>query len=397
MPYPTKKLWEIWYFLRWVTYKKWDLLDSYIDWCITLLRANNINDWLFLNNLQFLPTWFIDKKKILKKWDIIFCMSSWSKHLVWKNAIITKLENYSFWAFCSMFRLNTENNISYIYYFLRSDNYKNYIFNFSKGVNILNLKNSNLEGMPIPLPPLPTQKLIVKKLDSVFKNIDENIEKTKKNLENIEELNKSVLEEVFKEWKYEVKYIDEVSKRVQYWYTWKIIERWKIRYLRITDIQNNTIIWSNVPFVDIEKQEINKYSLNEWDIVFARTWATVWKSCLINKDWVWNIFASYLIRIVCKKEIVNPKFMKFFFYSQKYWEQIWLDVVWAAQPNFNWTKLKQVKIPLPPLKKQKEIVSYLDKVFEKNKVLKEKYEKRLKELEEMKQSILKEAFEWRLV
>ncbi|MDD3302704.1 MAG: restriction endonuclease subunit S, partial [Candidatus Gracilibacteria bacterium] len=54
-------------------------------------------------------------------------------------------------------------------------------------------------------------------------------------------------------------------------------------------------------------------------------------------------------------------------------------------------------IPLPPLPKQKEIVTYLDKIFEKNKSLKSEYERKLKDLEEMKQSLLKEAFEGKLV
>jgi len=38
-------------------------------------------------------------------------------------------------------------------------------------------------------------------------------------------------------------------------------------------------------------------------------------------------------------------------------------------------------------------VEYLDKIFEKNRILKEKYEEKLKDLEEMKQSFLREAFE----
>jgi len=56
-----------------------------------------------------------------------------------------------------------------------------------------------MKNIPIPLPPLPTQKLIVQKLDSSFEKIDKSIELTKKNLKNIEELNKSVLAEVFSE------------------------------------------------------------------------------------------------------------------------------------------------------------------------------------------------------
>lgn len=62
-------------------------------------------------------------------------------------------------------------------------------------------------------------------------------------------------------------------------------------------------------------------------------------------------------------------------------------------PKLAISRLKEIKIPLPPLQKQKEIVEYLDEVFEKNKELKTKYELQLKELEELKQSLLKDAFE----
>jgi len=62
-------------------------------------------------------------------------------------------------------------------------------------------------------------------------------------------------------------------------------------------------------------------------------------------------------------------------------------------PKLAITRLKQIKLPLSPLEKQKEIVAQLDQVFEKNKALKDSYEKKLKDLEEMKQSLLKEAFE----
>jgi type I restriction enzyme S subunit len=65
-------------------------------------------------------------------------------------------------------------------------------------------------------------------------------------------------------------------------------------------------------------------------------------------------------------------------------------------PKLAITRLKEIQIPLPPLQKQKEIVSYLDQIFAKNKELKTKYESQLKELEELKQSLLKDAFEGKL-
>lgn len=396
MPYPTKKLWEIWIFNRWVTYNKWDLLENYQKWCVTLLRANNINDWLYLNDFQYLPWGFVKNDKILKENDIIFCMSSWSKHLVWKNTIIPILDNYSFWVFCSMFRMNTENEINYISYFLKSDYYKNYIFNFSQGVNILNLKNTDLEEMSIPLPPLLTQKLIVQKLDSSFEKIDKSIELTKKNLENIEELNKSVLEEVFREWKYNKKMLWEISDIINWWtpdtqkeiyWDWDIFwitpkDMWKLNWVYV----NNTI--RKISSEWLKNSSAKVFPINS---IILSSRAPIWYLAINTVPMATNQWCKAIV----PSDILDAKFLYYFLsISVKLLNDLWS---WTTFKELSSWKLKEVELPLPPLSKQKEIVAQLDKVFEKNKALKQSYEKKLKDLEEMKQSLLKEAFEWRLV
>lgn len=391
--YPTKKLWEIWIFNRWITYNKWDLLESYQKWCVTLLRANNINDWLFLDDLQYLPWWFVKNDKILQKDDIIFCMSSWSKHLVWKNARVSNLDNFSFWAFCSMFRKNTDDDIDYISYYLKSDLYKNYIFNFSQWVNILNLKNSDLENCEIPLPPLPTQKLIVQKLDSAFENIDKNINLTKENLKNLEELNKSVLEQVFSEWEYEIKKLWEVVKIIWWWtppknkpeYYW-----WNILWATVRDM--NVMVIKDTE-LKITEEWLRNSSANiipsNWIIIATRVW--LWKVSLISQDTAINQDLKWIIP---NNELENKFLYRFFQSISNYILQNWIG---ATVKWVNLDFIKNLEIPLPPLQKQKEIVEYLDEVFAKNKELKTKYELQLKELEELKQSLLKDAFEGRLL
>ena len=69
----------------------------------------------------------------------------------------------------------------------------------------------------------------------------------------------------------------------------------------------------------------------------------------------------------------------------------------VAMPKLAISRLKEIQIPIPSLKKQKEIVSYLDQVFEKNKTMKQGFERQIQTLEELKQSLLKDAFEGRLV
>ncbi len=397
MPYPIKKLWEITILIT-----KWSTPTSYwfkyLNSWVSFIKIENISNWKIIKDSIHCfiseEANIFQKRSILNEWDLLISIA-WT---IWTVAVVNNniLPANTNQALAIVRWYNQYTTSNYLQFVLSSNLSKDFKDKARWGA-LQNISLEDIKNIPIPLPPLPTQKLIVQKLDESFEKIDKSIEITKKNLENLEQLNKSVLEEVFKKWEYDIKTIDDISHNVQYWYTWKTIEKWNYKYLRITDIQDNNIIWANVPYVDITEKESNKYKLNKWDIVFARTWATVWKSCLIDEVWVGNVFASYLIRIIWKQNLVNPNFMQYFFYSKNYWEQIWLDVVWAAQPNFNWTKLKQVKIPLPPLPKQKEIVTYLDQIFEKNKSLKSEYERKLKDLEELKQSLLKEAFEWKLV
>ena len=65
--------------------------------------------------------------------------------------------------------------------------------------------------------------------------------------------------------------------------------------------------------------------------------------------------------------------------------------VWLKRVTKNF--IENFQIPLPPLSEQQKIVEYLDNIFAKNKILQEKYKQDLKNFEELKQSILKQAFE----
>ena len=66
------------------------------------------------------------------------------------------------------------------------------------------------------------------------------------------------------------------------------------KYLRITDIQNNTVDWGSVPNCPPLGDDYQKYKLCHGDIVFARTGATTGKSFLI-KETPEAVFASYLV------------------------------------------------------------------------------------------------------
>ena len=121
----------------------------------------------------------------------------------------------------------------------------------------------------------------------------------------------------------------------------------KYRLLRITDIQNNNVQWDTVPYTDFDTNKAEPYLLNDGDILFARTGATVGKSYLVQGLEEEAIYASYLIRVQTY-DAVLPQYVKFYFESGYYWEQIVQESVGVGQPNVNGTILGNLNIPIPP-------------------------------------------------
>ena len=133
----------------------------------------------------------------------------------------------------------------------------------------------------------------------------------------------------------------------------------KFKLLRITDIQDNAVNWNTVPYTDYPESKSENYILQAGDILFARTGATVGKSYLVDDAVPENaIYASYLIKVRVSNMII-PQYVKYFFESGFYWEQIANNSVGVGQPNVNGSCLGNLWVPIPPIQEQRRIVDKL--------------------------------------
>ena len=150
--------------------------------------------------------------------------------------------------------------------------------------------------------------------------------------------------------------IGEVSSSILYGVSESAKETGAYKLLRITDIQDNKVNWDSVPHTDFDKEKALNYLLQDGDILFARTGATVGKSYLVSGLTEESIYASYLIRVQTS-QLIFPEYIKRFFESGYYWEQITLSSVGIGQPNVNGTTLANLNVPIPPYKEQLRITS----------------------------------------
>ena len=153
-----------------------------------------------------------------------------------------------------------------------------------------------------------------------------------------------------------------IAESIQYGYNAPAKQEGRIRMVRISDIHENTVAWSSVPFCDIEDSDIPTYLLQPNDILFARTGGTVGKSFLVSEVPCESIYAGYLIR-TRYSSLLCPQYLKFFMESPLYWQQLKSGTTATAQPNCNGQTLAKMLLPLPPANEQLRIVANLVRAF----------------------------------
>ena len=175
------------------------------------------------------------------------------------------------------------------------------------------LKNSILKhAMEGKLTPQNTND---EPVDNLLFRIEKEINSSIENTSLISDLTNNSSYDIPKSWRW-IR-LDQLIYKIQYGYTASAQKSGNVKLLRITDIQNNQVNWNDVPYCDIPENRISSYTLDENDIVIARTGGTIGKSHIIDEINHTAVFASYLIRIKPVKEI-NVNFLK------KFWSHLYI-------------------------------------------------------------------------
>lgn len=296
-----------------------------------------------------------------------------------------------FWNVDTAFGLSPGNDLDprFLFYFCESYNFKRH----NKGTTLPSLVKTDLLRIEMPCPPMQEQKRIVAKLDEAFAGLAKAKENAKKNLQNARALFESHLDTIIcnKTWKWQT--LGDISHDVEYGSSAKSKAEGEIPVLRMGNIQKGRFEWDDLVYTD-DKNEIKKYLLKHNDVLFNRTNSPelVGKSAIYKSEMP-AIFAGYLIRIHRKEDQLDPDYLNYFLNSPTacdYGKKVMSSSV--NQANINGTKLKSYPIPVPSLAEQQAIVTKLDALSEETERLIAFYEQKLKALEALKKSILREAF-----
>lgn len=284
--------------------------------------------------------------------------------------------------------------LDYAYYFLRSKYLT--INTRAKGVGIPHVDPALLWNYRFPLPPLPEQHRIVAKIEELFSSLDKGIESLKTAQQQLKVYRQAVLKRAF-EGNWKISGFGDVAE----------IKRGKSKH---RPRNAKELFGGPYPFIQTGAVRaangctIKTYSqtYSEIGLAQSRLWpkgtlcltiaANIAETAFLGFD---ACFPDSVVGIKTDENNLSIKFVNF--YIQKLKQEIDGKASATAQKNINVEFLEKISIPIPPLPEQKRIISEIESRLSVCDKIEESIGHSLKQAEALRQSILKKAFEGKLV
>jgi type I restriction enzyme S subunit len=253
----------------------------------------------------------------------------------------------------------------------------------------------------IPLPPLPEQQRIVARIEELARRVEEARGLRKTAVEESNNLVNVHLSAIVRdlETKYETPSLDKLLIEAGYGTSVKC-ESERINgatpVLRIPNVASEKVTFTDLKYGFLNQAELKKTMVHEGDLLIVRTNGSkdlVGRCAVVPTLSETTSFASYMIRIRCNSEKIAPHFLQLILRQQRTAGQL-IDFArtTAGQYNVSLGRLRNTKIPLPPIAEQHRLVAYLDSLQQKVDELRRLQAATQTELDALLPSILAKAF-----
>jgi len=379
------------------------------------------------------------QKYLLKEGDIVISRAG----SVGYSYLLDNPQNSIFASYLIRFKPLINN--CFLSYFLKSPIYWEAISEKSIGIAMANVNAPKLKQIEIPLPPLAEQQRIVNKIEELFTNLDKGIESLEQVKYKLKVYRQAILKHAM-EGKLTEKWREENKNRVESEIL-QLIKSLKEKQKIMTDDNSNDLddtyspsSWVRLRLMELTKTinpgfpcgrhnnegrgvlhvrpmnidregrislvntkyvETNIYdSLGKGDILFNNTNSSelVGKTTYIESDTNWA-YSNHMTRIRINNPLVNNKWIStylHFLFLSGYFGGICIHHVNQSSVSIR-VLSEKIPIPIPSISEQNFILQIIDQYFS---IVDKEFETinyLLEQSKNLRQSILKKAFEGKLV
>ena len=268
------------------------------------------------------------------------------------------------------------------------------------GATFKELSGGKLKEVTIPVPPLPEQQRIVGILDEAFGGIATAKANAAKNLQNARALFESHLQSVFiqlgKGW-VETTLGAEIDLLAGFAFksTKYTGSDEGIRLLRGDNIVQGLLRWDDAKrWPESDTSEYSRYQLRDGDVVLAmdRPWVKAGlKHAMISKSDLPCLLVQRTARLRCGPKIEN-RFLMHLIGCAEFTHHILGVQTGIGVPHISGQQIADFRFLRPPIAEQRRIADNLESVRKETHRLASIYQRKLAALDELKKSLLHQAF-----
>ncbi len=295
----------------------------------------------------------------------------------------------------------------------------------SRGTTINGVTKKQLKELEIPLPPLHEQKKIVAKIEELFSELDNGIENLRKAKEQIKTYRQSVLAYAFSGKLTDESRMQNLERRMNgvnsafYTFTRQggqhsaLPEGWKWVKLgevispskeRFEPKENKRQKFIGLEHIEKDSGKIIGYSNSDetvstktvyrkGDLLYGKLRPYLNKVAVPDYDGV----CSTDILVFSKSDYHSNQFLKYRLLSKDFVSYAQSNISGVHHPRVSFSTLSNFMVLLPPLNEQSKIVSEIERRFSVADKLEQTIDESLEKAEQLKQSILKQAFNGELI
>ena len=313
-------------------------------------------------------------------------MSNGSKDHLGKVALIDRELDYAFGGFMGLLTPD-EGKVfpKYLYYALASKSFKDYIHSLADGANINNLKYKDLAAFDILLPSLAEQQRIVDILDQEFAKIDALKANAEKSLQAAKDLFQATLKKELEPkegWtSVELSSICRVINGRAYSKE-EFFDTGKYPVLRVGNFfTNDKWYYSNLEL------EEDKYCDNG-DLLYA------WSASFGPRIWTGGkvIYHYHIWKLENTESLVKKEFLYYWLMCPFFLSQTMNDLHGTTMTHITKSIMEHTRISFPSIQTQDAIVKDIVKASTLCQSLQDNYQKTLTICDDLKQALLRKAF-----
>ena len=371
-------------------------LSSY-DLTTNLLDLGELK---YINEKVIVP----DGKKV-KAGSLIICTASGSKSHLGKVAYIDDDYGYAFGGFMGMVTPKNELNSKFLFHLMTSPAYKDFIAAVSDGANINNLKFDDLRQFEIPFPPLPEQQRIVTLLDEAFDGIATARAHAEQNLQNARELvgiGFQAITESLGRAQWPTQQVDALTAshkgamRTGPFGSQLLHSEFVDDGIAVLGIDNavaNEFRWDRRRYITPEKyQQMGRYRVFPGDVLIT-IMGTCGRCAVVPDDIPVAINTKHLCCITLDREKCLSEYLHIYFlHDLTARDYLTAHAKGSIMAGLNMGIISELPVRLPSLEVQAEIVDRFAALSAENQRLESIYQQKLTALDELKKSLLAQAF-----